>query len=176
MNRIILAQVNDNTPRPTINEVPDADTCDLSCGWFLKWFHSMIYEHKGKTSFRLHLKELFGEGNESSNDPLSVKEKEQLLERAEEYAKAWKSRWHNFFKKLWNHKYIMDLIDIDVPQATQVEDSENGFLFIVETIAENIFEKVFFGCEILPPVYIRSKKTNTVTLHSNILLLNKNGR
>lgn len=102
------------------------------------------------------------------------KEREALQEKAILYAKAWRTRWHTFFRHLWNNPIIQALINQQIPQSTKVIGTENGFVYIVQTIAENIFQKVFYGCTHLPTIKIQSS-TGSVRENSYVEILTKDG-
>jgi hypothetical protein len=99
---------------------------------------------------------------------------ENLLVKAKFYAQLWKSRWHNFFIKLWNNPLIQDLLNTDCPQATKVIGEPNGFAYIIEVISEHVFEKVFYGCFNLPQIEIKTT-TGDTRKASNIRLFTKKG-
>jgi hypothetical protein len=79
-----------------------------------------------------------------------------LCESALKYSKAYRSRWLTFFQTLWNHPFIVKLFDQEIPQNTQVKGHPEGFTYIIEIIADNLFHKLFYGIDVLPPIKIIS--------------------
>ena len=155
---------------PIVEAIPDENSKDYHCGWFLTWFRMIVFE-----SSRSQIKEYLQGHFDLQN--CSTIEKESLYQRALVYTQMWKARWNIFFEKLWNHPTIMSLIDEAIPQSTKVIGHPNGFTFIIETIAENIFKKVFHGKHTLPAVKIHSYvgSTEIISLREDIYVLSKTG-
>ena len=178
ISRILLSNSknNESFQSPLIDEMPNEDSSDCSCGWFLEWFHLIIAVHT-RASLKQCLKEKFSSETDDEDydeDNEKKKEREALIEKATLYAKAWRTRWHTFFRHLWNNPTIQALIDQQLPQSTKVKGAKNGFVFIIEVIAENIFHKVFYGCTHLPTIKIKTS-TGIVRESFDVKVLTKKG-
>lgn len=180
-NRTLI--INGKTPcraaTTTIKDAPKQNSKKFYCGWFLKWFYPLNFRYTLK-----HIKEVFlpsifpdiskevGTAGKGSNIPIN-KPTDKLAE-AKKFAKSSRRRWLNFFESLWNHPTIEDLIDQSFPSNTEVDGEKDGLGFITETIAENIFNKVFYGVSFIPPI-ISKGDDNTEHLELSLKLFTVEG-
>jgi hypothetical protein len=65
---------------------------------------------------------------------------------------------------------LYNFINPEVPQSTLIENckqGEDGLDYIVENIAINIFEKIFYGVKSIPPFKVIDSKDNSERLELN---------
>jgi len=177
---------------PIVDDFPEENSNNYQCGWFLKWFHLIVFDYKSSNDFHQnYLLPLFKledivfdddtdieAKDDKTKEPLFDKETKSLIliyRKAKLYSTAWRTRWLTFFRHLWNHPFINRLIDVDVPHSTKVNGTSNGFNYIVKVIAENIFQKVFYGEDILPEVTFRSQNNILTKVKNKIVILSKTG-
>lgn len=158
-----------------VDELPDEESNDFSCGRFLKWFHLIVCKHTRRSFQDEYLMHYFSVNKQGQSEK-EVKELSKLKDDAVCFSNTLRTRWQNFFRKLWNDPIIQELLNDEVPQATKVDGCENGFIYIVETITENIFQKVFYGCSSLPPIQIHDNRTGNTTLFEDLKLMSKAGK
>jgi hypothetical protein len=74
---------------------------------------------------------------------------------------------------MYNSK-ISALLHPTNPFETKVDDEPDGFLFIVESLAKTIFNKVFYSVSILKELRFSSNITNRL-YHEDIILFTEEG-
>lgn len=177
---------------PIVDDFPEEKSSNYQCGWYLQWFHLLVFNYTSSNVFHQeYLLPLFKLDDIEFDDDTDIeakdeKTKEPLFDEetksriityrtAKLYSTAWRTRWLTFFRHLWNDPLINRLIDIDNPHRTKVNGTSNGFNYIVKTIAENIFEKVFYGQDILPELTFRSQNNILTKVKNKIVILSKTG-
>ena len=157
---------------PVIQDIPIENSTDYKCGWLLKWFRLIIIEYPKKNQFNNYLLSYFNFDREKKSfQSTNIK---TLYESALKYSNSCRTRWHTFFETLWNHPFIIKLFDREIPHNTQVRGHPQGFSYIIDIIADNIFHKVFYGIDILPPITIRSADGVLLTM-DEIQIFTKKG-
>ena len=145
--------------------MPSSNETEFFCGWLLQWFHPMLTNYSRSTFKDIYLSSIFSQ--DSKDDIL-------LFNRAKVYADTFRTRWNTFFESLWNHHLIQNLFNNECPQATLVNGARCGFNYIIETIAEAVFDKVFLGIYLIPTIYFKAFDGSSEP-HYNIELLDKKG-
>jgi len=140
------------------------------CGFFLQWFHSLLIKNDNILDFYNNLpehnKKLF------DNDDADIKLQD---DRIKILCETWKQKFNNFLEKFWNNPIFLSLLDHSAPLFTAIEDSEDGFKFITNTLADCIFEKVFYGFDQIAEVPF-NKYANNAPYKQTVFLMTKKGQ
>jgi len=85
--------------------------------------------------------------------------------------KSWKTKFSNFLEVFWNNNNFLSLINQKSPLTTTIANTTaefDGFAFVVGNLANNIFEKVFFGIaqiDAIPFVKYKSNENYVETVY-----------
>lgn len=162
--------------RNSIDSIEELNTDRLEfdtnsfCGLFLQWFHSLIVENDSLPAFynKLpeHHKKLY------DNEDADIRLKDGFIQKL---CELWKFKFNHFLEKFWNNKSFLSLIDHNCPLATVIENTEDGLRFIINSLAESIFEKVFYGVENLNEVSFNQYPSNDL-YKQTVFLMTKKGQ
>lgn len=148
---------------------PGYDTNSF-CGLFLQWFHSLVVVNLSLSEFydKLpdHNKNLY------DNKDADIRLKDGVIQKL---CELWKSKFNHFLEKFWNNKLFLSLIDEKCPLATVIENTEDGLKFVINSLAESIFEKVFYSIEQLNEVSFNQYPSNDL-YKKTVFLMTKNGQ
>jgi hypothetical protein len=165
-NREILSNSTCVTTIPELCN-QEVDSNSTFCGFFLQWFHEIFVLNKGLPVFT----EVFKEKLLLDKD---IKQDKILIYKLTSYVKLWKQKFIAFLGVFMYNSKISALLHPTNPFETKVDDEPDGFLFIVESLAKTIFNKVFYSVSILKELRFSSNITNRL-YHEDIILFTEEG-
>lgn len=81
-----------------------------------------------------------------------VDDDKEMQEKLEAQIGVWKSKFNKFIEHFWNHSSILNLFHSLFPLETCVEDKDDGFEFIIQTLTDAIQEKIFYGVNLIQDI------------------------
>jgi hypothetical protein len=132
------------------------------CGYFLLWFQSLISDNFSLPDFYRNLPE----------HQKKVYDEEKT--KVKNCCTSWKDKFSHLLEVFWNNSTFLSLINQNCPLLTMVGNLPDGFSFVIDLLADNIFSKVFYGVEKIENVPFVQYESNE-DYNETVYLITKTG-